>query len=116
MNEEYTKYESRTCCSLFVVFIKITVISFTVCSYSLIKFFLNIKSMKGKDKNYDEKEKRIDAIARDLPRLDTAYYKKGDYPGLELWIYPSGKKTWRFQYRTKNKNILYELKLETIQL
>ena len=50
------------------------------------------------------KKKNItDAIARDLPRLDKAYYKPGDYPGLELWIYPSGKKTWRFQYRTKNK-------------
>ena len=43
-----------------------------------------------------------DAICRDLPRLDKKYYKKGDYPGLEFWIHPSGKKSWYFQYRTKN--------------
>ena len=28
-------------------------------------------------------------------------YVPGDYPGLLLWIYPSGQKTWRYQYRTK---------------
>ena len=28
-------------------------------------------------------------------------YVPGDYPGLQLWIYPSGQKTWRYQYRTK---------------
>ena len=44
-----------------------------------------------------------DAICRDLPRLDKRYMKPGDYPGLELWIQPSGKKTWYYQYRTKNK-------------
>ena len=52
-----------------------------------------------------------DAIARDLPRLDEAYYKKGDYPGLELWVYPKGKKTWRFQYRTKNKKYPIRIKI-----
>ena len=58
------------------------------------------------------KKKNItDAIARDLPRLDKAYYKPGDYPGLELWIYPSGKKTWRFQYRTKNKKYPIRIKI-----
>ena len=44
-----------------------------------------------------------DAICRDLPRLDKRYYKQGDYPGLELWVLTSGKKTWYYQYRDKNK-------------
>ena len=57
-----------------------------------------------------------DAIARDLPRLDTAYYKKGDYPGLELWVYPKGKRPGDFSTELKIKNILYELKLETIHM
>ena len=43
-----------------------------------------------------------DAICRNLPRLDKRYYKKGDYPGLEFWVHPSGKKSWYFQYRSKN--------------
>ena len=62
--------------------------------------------MKGKDKNYDEKKNITDAIARDLPRLDKAYYKPGDYPGLELWIYPSGKRPGDFSIELKIKNIL----------
>ena len=49
------------------------------------------------------KKKLTDAITRDLPRLDKPYYKPGDYPGLQLWVYPSGVKTWRYQYRTKYK-------------
>ena len=48
-------------------------------------------------------KKLTDAICRDLPRLDKRYFKPGDYPGLELWVLPSGKKTWNFQYRTKNQ-------------
>ena len=48
-------------------------------------------------------KKLTDAITRDLPRLDKPYYKTADYPGLELWVYPSGVKTWRYQYRVKNK-------------
>ena len=44
------------------------------------------------------KKKLTDAITRDLPRLDKPYYKPGDYPGLQLWVYPSGVKTWRYQY------------------
>ena len=43
-------------------------------------------------------KKLTDAICRDLPRLDKRYFKPGDYPGLELWVLPSGKKTWNFQY------------------
>ena len=52
---------------------------------------------KSKSKNL------TDAICRDLPRLDNRYIKPGDYPGLELWVYPAGKKTWNFQYKLKNK-------------
>ena len=48
-------------------------------------------------------KKLTDAICRDLPRLDKHYFKPGDYPGLELWVRPGGTKTWRFQYKIKNK-------------
>ena len=48
-------------------------------------------------------KKLTDAICRDLPRLDSRYFKPGDYPGLEFWVAPSGTKTWYFQYRTKAK-------------
>jgi len=44
-----------------------------------------------------------DAICRDLNRLDKRYFKPGDYPGLEFWVLPTGKKTWYFQYRTSAK-------------
>jgi integrase len=57
----------------------------------------NIIMGKSKSKNL------TDAICRDLPRLDKRYYKQGDYPGLEMWVLTSGKKTWYYQYRTKNK-------------
>ena len=53
--------------------------------------------MKTKSKNL------TDAICRDLPRLDKRYFKPGDYPGLEFWVHPSGKKSWYFQYKTKSK-------------
>ncbi|MEK9717294.1 MAG: integrase family protein [Pelagibacteraceae bacterium] len=56
-------------------------------------------------------KKLTDAICRDLPRLDKRYFKPGDYPGLELWVLPSGKKTWNFQYRTKNKKYPIRKKL-----
>ena len=56
-------------------------------------------------------KKLTDAICRDLPRLDKRYFKPGDYPGLELWVLPSGKKTWNFQYRTKNQKYPIRKKL-----
>ena len=60
--------------------------------------------MKGKIIMGKSKSKNLtDAICRDLPRLDNRYIKPGDYPGLELWVYPSGTKTWNFQYKLKNK-------------
>lgn len=44
-----------------------------------------------------------DAICRDLNRLDKAYFKPGDYPGLQFWVTPGGTKTWRLQYKVKNR-------------
>lgn len=32
-------------------------------------------------------------------------YKLSDGSGLALWIYPSGKKTWRFEYRRADKKL-----------
>ena len=32
-------------------------------------------------------------------------YKLSDGGGLALWIYPSGKKTWRFEYRRQDKKL-----------
>ena len=44
-----------------------------------------------KENNKKTKAKKLsDAICRSLPRLDKAYYKPGDYPGLEFWIMPGG--------------------------
>ena len=45
---------------------------------------------KAKSKNL------TDATCCDLPRLDKRYYKQGDYPGLEMWVLTSGKKTWYY--------------------
>ena len=60
--------------------------------------------MIEKEINKKSKAKKLtDAICRSLNRLDRPYFKSGDYPGLQFWIYPSGKKTWRFQYRVKGK-------------
>ena len=57
-----------------------------------------------KENNKKTKAKKLsDAICRSLPRLDKAYYKPGDYPGLEFWVNPGRIKTWRFQYRVKRK-------------
>jgi integrase len=56
-------------------------------------------------------KKLTDAICRDLPRLDNRYYKPGDYPGLEFWVLPTGKKTWKFQYRVKGKRFPFRKKL-----
>ena len=59
-------------------------------------------------------KKLTDAFCRSLkPRINinpkskkyleyVPYYVPGDYPGLQLWVYPKGQKTWNFQYRTKN--------------
>ena len=65
----------------------------------------NIIMGKTKSKNL------TDAICRDLPRLDNRYIKPGDYPGLELWVYPSGIKTWSFQYRIKGKPYPFRKKI-----
>ena len=56
-------------------------------------------------------KKLTDAICRNLPRLDNRYYKPGDYPGLEFWVLPTGKKTWKFQYRIKGKRFPFRKKL-----
>ena len=56
-------------------------------------------------------KKLTDAICRDLPRLDKRYIKPGDYPGLELWVYPSGIKTWNYQYRIKGKAYQFRKKI-----
>lgn len=32
-------------------------------------------------------------------------YKLSDGGGLALWIYPTGKKTWRFEYRRADKKL-----------
>ncbi len=53
-------------------------------------------------------KKLTDAICRDLRRLDKRYYKQGDFPGLELWVLTSGKKTWYFKYTNKAKK--YQLR------
>ena len=49
--------------------------------------------------------KLTDQICRDLPRLDKKYYKPGDYPGLQFWVLSKWKKTWYFQYNSKQKSI-----------
>jgi len=61
----------------------------------------------GKSKS----KKLTDAICRDLPRLDKAYFKLGDYPGLEFWVYPSGIKTWNYRYRIKGKPYQFRKKV-----
>ena len=104
MYEVHTEEESRTYCSEFVVNLFFPPIAFGLCSVSIFKFLSTTKSMKGNIIMGKSKSKNLtDAICRDLPRLDKRYYKQGDYPGLELWVLTSGKKTWYYQYRTKNK-------------
>ena len=63
--------------------------------------------------NKSKAKNLTDAICRNLPRLDKRYYKKGDYPGLEFWIHPSGKKSWYFQYRYKVFAVCFEVTLLT---
>ena len=60
--------------------------------------------MIEKENKKTTSKKLTDAICKSLRRLDKRYYKSGDYPGLEFWVLTSGKKTWYYRYRTKNKN------------
>ena len=49
------------------------------------------------------KRKLTDATIRSLNPLDERKIYPADYPGLELWVNPGGKKTWYKQYRVKGK-------------
>ena len=57
-----------------------------------------------KDNKKTKAKKLTDAICRSLPRLDRSYYKPGDYPGLEFWVQPGGKKSWKYKYRVMGKS------------
>ena len=57
-----------------------------------------------KENKKTKAKKLTDAICRSLPRLNKAYYKPGDYPGLEFWVQPGGTKSWKYQYRVKGKS------------
>jgi integrase len=69
--------------------------------------------MSEKENKKTRAKNLTDAICRDLRRLDKAYFKPGDYPGLQFWVEPGGTKSWRFQYRVKGKRWQQRKKLGT---
>ena len=56
-------------------------------------------------------KKLTDATVRSLPRLDDLYITPADFPGLYLWVHPSGVKSWYYQQRIKGKKYPYRKSL-----
>ena len=55
--------------------------------------------------------KLTDATVKSLPRLDDLYFVPADFPGLYLWVHPSGVKSWYYQQRIKGKIYPYRKSL-----
>ena len=64
--------------------------------------------MKEENTKPKSKAKKLtDAIVRSYNRLDTIQIIPGDFPGLYLWVFKSGLKSWYYQQRIKGKKYAY---------